>query len=351
MVQELIVRSNGCPGRAVRYVESWLEDRELEIRTVGGGSIEMKMRKGLPQGSVLSPLLYNLYTIGIVEGLREMGVRILQYADDIVIFVEFERRREGKSKIEEAIRRLKENLSKIGLSIAMEKTQIVKFMSNRRRGGLTREEFIVENERIEEAEAAKFLGTWIDRGLDFRKHTDYVVSKLRKRMNIVKSLGGIRKGTGPETILKVFAAMNRMSTPINVMETETGIMDLESRISALAEGYIARKLWNRDEEVVRAIENRIRNSNEEEVGEDEGKCVRSKVSPGCAGTRGNIEGGGEDREGGVDKKERAREKRKKCIRIMNREEEEIKKVVREEEIGEEGRAEDKSVKEKKGNEV
>ncbi|XP_076396265.1 uncharacterized protein LOC105663865 [Megachile rotundata] len=79
--------------------------------------------------------------------------------------------------------------------------------------------------------------------------------------------------------------------------------------------------------------------------------MRSKVSPGSAGTRGNIEGGGEDREGGVDKKERAREKRKKCIRIMNREEEEIEKEVREEEIGEEGRTEDKSVKDKKGNEV
>ncbi|XP_076398152.1 uncharacterized protein LOC143266618 [Megachile rotundata] len=265
MVQGL--RSMQCPGRAARYIEAWLKEREIEIHTLGGDRIEMKLKKGLPQGSVLSPLLYNLYTRDIGEGLREAGVRILQYADDIVVFVEFEKRNEGKRRIEEAVKKLKENLDRIGLSIAMEKTQIVKFLNSRRRGGLTREEFRVDNERIEEC------------------------------------LGGVRKGTGPETILKVFVAVirsvieygapfylndkrnreriqkvhnagtrialgYRMSTPINVMETEAGIMDLEIRVRTLTEWYIARKFWSRDEDTVGALENRIRNSMEEEIREE-----------------------------------------------------------------------------------
>nr|XP_012146122.1 PREDICTED: RNA-directed DNA polymerase from mobile element jockey-like [Megachile rotundata] len=177
------LKEMGCPTKMSRYIESWLNERKIEIRMVDGNAVRMKLQKGLPQGSVLSLLLYNLYTVGIVERLREMGVGILQYADDIVVLVEFEDRREGKSKIEEAISRLKGNLGKIGLAIAAEKTQIVKFDNNKRRGRLIKEEFNVEGEKIEEVDSAKFLG--IDRALEFGKHTDYVVTKLKRRMNVL----------------------------------------------------------------------------------------------------------------------------------------------------------------------
>ncbi|XP_076397945.1 uncharacterized protein LOC143266293 [Megachile rotundata] len=210
----------------------------------------MKLKKGLPQGSVLSPLLYNLYTVGIFEGLREAGVKILQYADDIVIFVEFEKRNE-----------------------AMEKTQIVKFISSKKGGGLAKEEFMVNNGRVEEVDSAKFLGMWIDRGLDFKKHTE-----------------GIRKGTGPKTVLKVFVAVIRSvieyGAPIylnNKRNREkvqrvhnagvSGIMDLETRVRVLMEWYIARKFWSRNREVVGAIEDRIRNSDEEEISEGKDMIV------------------------------------------------------------------------------
>ncbi|XP_076393339.1 uncharacterized protein LOC143265397 [Megachile rotundata] len=296
------LRELNCPGRIRKYIGEWLEKRKIVIRTLGGGAMEMELLKGLPQGSVLSPLLYNLYTVGIVGGLRERGVRILQYADDIAIFVECEGKREGKEKMEEALVRLKRNLEEIGMTIAAEKTQIVRFNGKKSRGRMGREEFFVEGERIEKVEVAKFLGMWIDGGLEFRKHADYVVTKLRKRMNILKCMGGIRKGVGPDTMLKAFCAlirsvieygaqfyMNnrknrekvqkihnagiriamgyRMSTPINVMETEAGIMDLKARLETLSEWYIARKYWMNDTEVLGAIENRIRNDRVEEIEE------------------------------------------------------------------------------------
>nr|XP_012152956.1 PREDICTED: uncharacterized protein LOC105664166 [Megachile rotundata] len=268
------LREMGCPRRLGKYIDAWLRERKVEIRNVDG----------------------------IVEGMREMEVRILQYADDIVIYVEIQDRREGKRKIEMAMSKLKGNLENLGLGIATEKTQIVTYVGKRKRGRGGNEEFNIEGERIKGVGAAKFLGMWLDEALDFRRHTEYVVSKLKKRMNILKCIGGIRKGTEPETIIKIFKALirsvveyggqfcikdkrnrekvqkihnagiriamgYRLSIPINVMETEAGIMDLETRLETLVEGYVAGKFWMRDNEVIEAIENRIKYGVPEEIEE------------------------------------------------------------------------------------
>ncbi|XP_076393338.1 uncharacterized protein LOC143265396 [Megachile rotundata] len=82
------LRNMDCPRKIRRYILAWLRERRVEIRGLDGVVIPMKLLKGLPQGSVLSPLLYNLYTAKIAEGLGELGVKILQYADDIVIVYE-----------------------------------------------------------------------------------------------------------------------------------------------------------------------------------------------------------------------------------------------------------------------
>nr|XP_012150530.1 PREDICTED: RNA-directed DNA polymerase from mobile element jockey-like [Megachile rotundata] len=206
---EEILEGMSCPERVRNYLKAWLKGRMVEVASMGGECIQMKLLKGLPQGSVLSPLLYNLYTRGAANGLREFGVRILQYADDIVIFVAFKDKREGRRILEEALMGLNRNLGSLGLRIAADKTQVVTFPHMKRGGWIGRMEIRIGDERTEEVEAAKFLGMWIDRSLSFRKHTEYVAIKTRKRMNILKCIDGVRKETGPETMLKVFKALIR----------------------------------------------------------------------------------------------------------------------------------------------
>ena len=43
-----------------------------------------KIRKGVPQGGCLSPILFNIYINPLITTLRETGVQVLAYADDIV---------------------------------------------------------------------------------------------------------------------------------------------------------------------------------------------------------------------------------------------------------------------------
>jgi hypothetical protein len=82
-------------------------------------------RRGIPQGSPISPLLANLYMRRFVLGWkmlgleRSLGSRIVTYADDLVILCR-------KGKAEEALQRLRETMGKLKLTVNEEKTRICK---------------------------------------------------------------------------------------------------------------------------------------------------------------------------------------------------------------------------------
>jgi hypothetical protein len=82
-------------------------------------------RRGIPQGSPISPLLANIYMRRFVLGWkmlgleRSLGSRIVTYADDLVILCR-------KGKAEDALLRLREIMNKLKLTVNEEKTRICK---------------------------------------------------------------------------------------------------------------------------------------------------------------------------------------------------------------------------------
>jgi hypothetical protein len=95
------------------------DDRGRKTRTTEARD----KRRGIPQGSPLSPLLANLYMRRFVLGWkklgleRSLGTRLVTYADDLVILC-----RRGKA--EEALQRLREIMGKLKLTVNEEKTRI-----------------------------------------------------------------------------------------------------------------------------------------------------------------------------------------------------------------------------------
>ena len=112
--------------RVLHLIKMWMEcpveetdDRGRKTRTTEARD----KRRGIPQGSPLSPLLANLYMRRLVLGWKmrgleqSLGTRIVNYADDLVILC-----RRGKA--EEALQRLREITGRLKLTINEEKTRI-----------------------------------------------------------------------------------------------------------------------------------------------------------------------------------------------------------------------------------
>jgi len=112
--------------RVLHLIKMWLvcpveetDDRGRKTRTTEAKD----KRRGIPQGSPISPLLANLYMRRFVLGWKKLGLerclgsRIVAYADDLVILCR-------KGKAEEALQRLREIMGKLKLTVNEEKTRI-----------------------------------------------------------------------------------------------------------------------------------------------------------------------------------------------------------------------------------
>ena len=112
--------------RVLHLIKMWLEcsveetdDRGRKKRTTEAKD----QRRGIPQGSPISPLLANLYMRRFVLGWKKLGLekslgtRIVTYADDLVILCR-------KGRAEEALQRLRELMGRLKLTVNEEKTRI-----------------------------------------------------------------------------------------------------------------------------------------------------------------------------------------------------------------------------------
>ena len=114
--------------RVLHLIKMWLgcpveetDDRGRKTRTTEARD----NRRGIPQGSPISPLLANIYMRRFVLGWKKLGLerrlgsRIVTYADDLVILCK-------KGNAEEALQQLRRIMSKLKLTVNEEKTRICK---------------------------------------------------------------------------------------------------------------------------------------------------------------------------------------------------------------------------------
>ena len=114
--------------RVLHLIKMWLDCPVEETDKRGGKKRTTEARdnrRGIPQGSPLSPLLANLYMRRFVLGWkklgleRSLGTRLVTYADDLVILC-----RRGSA--ETALHHLREIMGKLKLTVNEEKTRICK---------------------------------------------------------------------------------------------------------------------------------------------------------------------------------------------------------------------------------
>lgn len=112
-------------GTVLKLIKMWLKapvvtEREDGKKEVGGGK---QSTRGTPQGGVLSPLLANIYLHELDQHWREqrrevrLNARLVRYADDVVVLC--------RGRVEEAMREVREVISRLGLSLNEAKTRRV----------------------------------------------------------------------------------------------------------------------------------------------------------------------------------------------------------------------------------
>ena len=188
----------GIRGIVKQLINSYLTNRKQFVNVGDYRSDILNINLGVPQGSVLGPLLFNLFINDIVN--LPLCKKIL-FADDTVLYVSASSFDECLTSVTQVINSLKAWLKVNKLLINIDKSKLM-LITSKMHPDLPPVYF--DNQPIEWVRCIKYLGLFIDDRLSFNLQVDSVCTKLSKFKGLTYSLQSIV----PQCILiRIFYAL------------------------------------------------------------------------------------------------------------------------------------------------
>lgn len=168
---------------------------------------EKIISEGVPQGDVLSPLLFNLYSLGIHE-LKNEYTEVLQFADDFTLIVSDSNCTDLNFKTNLVMRKAKNILEELKFTINVNKCKYMCVNVS----PFYMFTVYLSDKIVKQEDNLRILGITFDNKFNFRKNNNENKEKVLKQMNVLKIFGNKRGGAHPKSMLNVHNALIRSRT-------------------------------------------------------------------------------------------------------------------------------------------
>ncbi|KAL0185672.1 hypothetical protein M9458_017342, partial [Cirrhinus mrigala] len=183
------------PTSICQWITSFLTDRQQLVRLGKLTSGTRTINTGAPQGCVLSPLLFSLYTNDCTS--KDPSVKLLKFADDTTVIGLI---RDGdESAYRQEVGQLSLWCSRNNLELNTLKTVEMTVDFRRKPPALT--PLTIMNSTVALVDSFKFLGTNISQDLKWDIHIDSIVKKAQQRLYFLRQL---KKFNLPQALMTQF---------------------------------------------------------------------------------------------------------------------------------------------------
>ena len=186
----------GIRGIPLTLLKSYMTNRQQITNFNGKKSDVLNTYYGVPQGSVLGPLLFILYINDIIN-CSKLG-HFVMFADDTNIFVTGSNEKEVYFKANRLLKKLNLYMLSNQLHIDTEKCVYMHFRPNfnndeRKKCARTRiagseHQLFICNNKIKKTNKARFLGIIIDENLNWDNHLEHLEQKLKGMITTIKRI-------------------------------------------------------------------------------------------------------------------------------------------------------------------
>jgi ribonuclease HI len=182
----LCMVDKGVPMQFVRWLYGFLQNRQARVRFGDAMSGSKTMKQGLPQGAVLSPILFLFYINNLAEILPE-SVIISMFADDVAIVGTDRDRKKAEQKVQEAVSIVEAWSKEYKLKLNSDKSECCYFTTWPKEAAW-RPCVKIGGKEIPFKANPRLLGVLLDRQLTFGPQTESVTREATSKLRMLASL-------------------------------------------------------------------------------------------------------------------------------------------------------------------
>lgn len=220
------LKNYGMPEHESRWIIEFLKERKLVL-----GKETKTVYEGLPQGSCLSPILFNIFTAELHE-IEDSNTSFFQYADDYVIVT-------NDTSIEKAIERIElkaqqfiDKAAQLGVKVNTAKT-VAMVIGNKSK---TKTHYVqVSGQKLACVDKLVYLGRTITCNLSTTLHYDKCRKDLGHAINLLKKISYKKKGgLHPRRALNTHRALIRSKLEYARSSTYNTSVSVEKNVGVMS---------------------------------------------------------------------------------------------------------------------
>lgn len=177
------LQSSGISGHLLNWFSSYLTRRKQRVVLPGVYSSWTTIKAGVPQGSILGPLLFLVYINDIVHNI---GANIRLFADDTSLFLVVENPDVAARTLNYDLNTISNWAKKWLVTFNPNKTESILF--SKKKSPIIHPPIYMSGQPIVEVQRHKHLGLFFSHDLRWNQHIDYIKSKAWTRLNIMRRL-------------------------------------------------------------------------------------------------------------------------------------------------------------------
>jgi ribonuclease P/MRP protein subunit RPP40 len=170
----------GVRGQTLKWIKAFLDNRSQSVVVSGSTSGTIPVSSGVPQGSVLGPLLFLIYINDLPDSVKHSKVRL--FADDTAIYISLTVSSHS-SLLQQDLHQLELWEEKWDMKFNPSKCQVLQIT---RRETPIPTQYILHNTTLQTVPSAKYLGITISHNLSWNEHIDNITKKANQTLGFLR---------------------------------------------------------------------------------------------------------------------------------------------------------------------
>lgn len=197
----------GIGGKLYNWIMDFLLERTIQVRIGVEYSKTYMIDNGTPQGSVCSPVFFNIMINDIFSNFKGDIGRAL-FADDGAIWKRGRNIACVSQRLQKAVDKVEVWANNWSFRLSVAKTQVICFTKGKK---VPEVKLKLYNQELEQVSVVKYLGVWLESRLTYATHATKLINKCKTGVNILRCLTGVEWGACKLSVKIIYCTLIRPS--------------------------------------------------------------------------------------------------------------------------------------------